>query len=257
MNAQTELRDPDQPPPPAGLHPAKAGLFAGDDPAAKRRVECISFSIGEEQYGVDIMAVREIKGWSEITHLPKQPDYVRGVLNLRGVMVPIIDLRCRFGQGHTEASALHVVIVVQVEARLIGLLADRVLDILSFEAGQIQAVPKIAQLLERRFPVRAGHSRGCHDRFDRSAEPAFRGRYSGKRPGRSDGCGDHHDVTAEQRCPGAWTIPGTIGSCQGWRGGAILRHHKQMPAVMRSNAAVSAASDQIESDSVPIFYSCT
>ena len=109
------------------------------------RVEFISFSIGEEQYGVDIMAVREIKGWSEITHLPKQPDYVRGVLNLRGVMVPIIDLRCRFGQGKTEATALHIVIVVQVEARLIGLLADRVLDILSFEANQVQPVPQIAR----------------------------------------------------------------------------------------------------------------
>ena len=93
------------------------------------RVEFISFSIGEEQYGVDIMAVREIKGWTEITHLPKQPEYVRGVLNLRGVMVPIIDLRCRFGQGKTEATALHIVIVVQVEARLIGLLADRVLEL--------------------------------------------------------------------------------------------------------------------------------
>jgi purine-binding chemotaxis protein CheW len=116
-----------------------------DGAAASGRVESISFSIGDEQYGVDIMAVREIKGWSEITHLPKQPDYVRGVLNLRGVMVPIIDLRCRFGQGKTEATALHVVIVVQVEARLIGLLADRVLDILSFEASQVQAVPQIAR----------------------------------------------------------------------------------------------------------------
>jgi purine-binding chemotaxis protein CheW len=116
-----------------------------DGRAASGRVESISFSIGDEQYGVDIMAVREIKGWSEITHLPKQPDYVRGVLNLRGVMVPIIDLRCRFGQGKTEATALHVVIVVQVEARLIGLLADRVLDILSFEASQVQAVPQIAR----------------------------------------------------------------------------------------------------------------
>jgi purine-binding chemotaxis protein CheW len=109
------------------------------------RVEFISFSIGDEQYGVDIMAVREIKGWTEITHLPKQPEYVRGVLNLRGVMVPIIDLRCRFGQGKTEATALHIVIVVQVEARLIGLLADRVLDILSFEASQVQPVPQIAR----------------------------------------------------------------------------------------------------------------
>src|ERR1700736_6249116 len=109
------------------------------------RVEFISFSIGDEQYGVDIMAVREIKGWTEITHLPKQPDYVRGVLNLRGVMVPIIDLRCRFGQGKTEATALHIVIVVQVDARLIGLLADRVLEILSFESTQVQRGPQIAR----------------------------------------------------------------------------------------------------------------
>ena len=63
------------------------------------------------------MAVREIKGWSAITHLPKQPDYVRGVLNLRGIIVPIIDLRCRFGQGVTEATPLHIVIIVQIGAR--------------------------------------------------------------------------------------------------------------------------------------------
>ena len=58
-------------------------------------VQAVSFAIDNDQYGVDIMAVREIKGWSDITHLPKQPDYVRGVLNLRGVIVPIVDLRCR------------------------------------------------------------------------------------------------------------------------------------------------------------------
>ena len=118
---------------------------AQPETVASGRVECISFSIGEEQYGVDIMAVREIKGWTEITHLPKQPAYVRGVLNLRGVMVPIIDLRCRFGQGKTEATPLHIVIVVQVEQRLIGLLADRVLDILAFEANQVQPVPQVGR----------------------------------------------------------------------------------------------------------------
>jgi purine-binding chemotaxis protein CheW len=106
--------------------------------------QVISFAIGDDQYGVDIMAVREIKGWSEITHLPKQPEYVRGVLNLRGVIVPIIDLRCRFGQGLTEATALHIVIIVQIATRQIGLLADRVLDIVSFETTQIQPVPRIA-----------------------------------------------------------------------------------------------------------------
>ncbi len=107
--------------------------------------QIISFAIDDDQYGVDIMAVREIKGWSEITHLPRQPDSVRGVLNLRGAIVPIIDLRCRFGQGLTDASPIHVVIIVQVGARQVGLLADRVLDIVSFDASQVQAVPKIAQ----------------------------------------------------------------------------------------------------------------
>src|SRR5260370_750745 len=81
----------------------------------------ISFAIGDDQYGVDIMAVREIKGWSEITHLPKQPDYMRGVLNLRGAMVPIIDLRFRFGTGRPAATPLHVVIVVHTGARQVGL----------------------------------------------------------------------------------------------------------------------------------------
>ena len=113
--------------------------------AAGVPTQLISFAIGDDQYGVDIMAVREIKGWTEITHLPKQPDYVRGVLNLRGVIVPIIDLRCRFGQGFTEATPLHIVIIVQIGTKPIGLLADRVLDIVSLDPSQIQPVPRIAQ----------------------------------------------------------------------------------------------------------------
>jgi purine-binding chemotaxis protein CheW len=112
--------------------------------AASAPSQFISFAIGDDQYGVDIMAVREIKGWSEITHLPKQPDYMRGVLNLRGAMVPIIDLRCRFGQGMTEATPLHVVISVQIGPKMVGLLADRVLDIISFEASQVQPVPRVS-----------------------------------------------------------------------------------------------------------------
>src|SRR6516225_7740857 len=103
--------------------PANPSEAAG----ASESSQFISFAIGNDQYGVDIMAVREIKGWSQITHLPRQPDYMRGVLNLRGVMVPIIDLRCRFGQGMTEATPLHIVIVVQIGTRHVGILADRVL----------------------------------------------------------------------------------------------------------------------------------
>ena len=113
--------------------------------ATSAPIQFISFAIDDDQYGVDIMAVREIKGWSEITHLPNQPEYVRGVLNLRGVIVPIIDLRCRFGQGLTEASGTNIVIIVQLGNRLAGLLADRVLDIVSLEQAQMQPVPRIAQ----------------------------------------------------------------------------------------------------------------
>ena len=112
---------------------------------ATAQTQFISFAIGDDQYGVDIMAVREIKGWSDITHLPKQPEYVRGVLNLRGAIVPIVDLRCRFGQGLTETTPLHIVIIVQIGGRQVGLIGDRVLDIVSIDANQIQPVPRTAQ----------------------------------------------------------------------------------------------------------------
>jgi purine-binding chemotaxis protein CheW len=121
---------------------------AGENPgclavAIAMPTQVVSFAVGKDHYGVDIMAVREIKGWTEITQLPKQPEYVCGVLNLRGVIVPIVDLRCRFGQGMTKPTALHIVIIVEIAARQVGLLADRVLDIISFEAAQVQPVPQV------------------------------------------------------------------------------------------------------------------
>jgi purine-binding chemotaxis protein CheW len=128
---------------PSAAEPSKP--LQDQDSAAARSTDFISFAIGNDQYGVDIMAVREIKEWSGVTQLPKQPDYMRGVLNLRGVMVPIIDLRCRFGQGLTEATPVHVVIVVHVDGKTFGLLADRVLDIISVEVSQIQPVPQVSR----------------------------------------------------------------------------------------------------------------
>jgi purine-binding chemotaxis protein CheW len=113
--------------------------------------QLISFAIGDDQYGVDIMAVREIKGWTDITTLPRQPEYVRGVLNLRGIIVPIIDLRCRFGQGLTQATPLHIAIIVQIGGKPIGLLADRVLDIVSLGPSQIKPVPRVAQTQRLNF----------------------------------------------------------------------------------------------------------
>jgi purine-binding chemotaxis protein CheW len=124
---------------------------AGGEQAADALHQFISFAIGDDQYGVDIMAVREIKGWSQINPLPGQPDYMRGVLNLRGAMVPIVDLRCRFGQGMTEATPLHVVIVTQIHDRPIGLLADQVLDIVDVEPARIQPVPRIDDAAQADF----------------------------------------------------------------------------------------------------------
>ena len=120
-----------------------AGIW--NDARSATQTQFISFAIGDDQYGVDIMAVREIKGWIDITHLPKQPDYVRGVLNLRGAIVPIVDLRCRFGQGLTETTPLHIVIIVQVDGRQIGLIGDRVLDIVSVNGNEIQPVPRTTE----------------------------------------------------------------------------------------------------------------
>ena len=128
------------------LNPSNwSGAGAGAADGVVSQTQFISFAIGDDQYGVDIMAVREIKGWADITHLPKQPEYVRGVLNLRGAIVPIVDLRCRFGQGLTETTPLHIVIIVQVDGRQVGLIGDRVLDIVPVDASQIQPVPRTAQ----------------------------------------------------------------------------------------------------------------
>lgn len=111
----------------------------------------ISFRIGEEEYGVDIINVREIKGWVPITPLPNTPDYMLGVLNLRGVIVPIFDMRCRFGLGHTKATPLHVMIILSVEDRIMGILVDAVSDILTAGSKQIMDVPDLDQRGDRKF----------------------------------------------------------------------------------------------------------
>jgi len=103
----------------------------------------ISFTIGDEEYGVDIIAIREIKGWSPTTHLPDTPAYMRGVMDLRGSIIPVIDLRARFGGGLTEVGSRHVVMVVAVLGREIGILVDAVADIITVAQSDIQAIPEL------------------------------------------------------------------------------------------------------------------
>jgi len=111
----------------------------------------ISFTIGHEEYGVDIMAIREIKGWVPTTELPNTPPYVRGVINLRGAIVPIFDLRARFGGGATSASARHVIIVVSVRSRVVGILVDAVADIITIAFSSIQPVPELEHKTDAGF----------------------------------------------------------------------------------------------------------
>lgn len=111
----------------------------------------ITFSIGDEEFGVDIVTVQEIKGWTETTTLPSSPSYTRGVLNLRGVIVPIYDLRARFGMGETLPTKNHVIVIVMVSDRIIGILVDAVSDILTVGATKIRAVPEMGGHIDQRF----------------------------------------------------------------------------------------------------------
>ena len=130
--------------PPAPLNPNSWNDAEGAK-AAAAQTQFISFAIGDDQYGVDIMAVREIKGWVDITHLPKQPEYVRGVLNLRGAVVPIVDLRMRFRLASAEFSPTTVIIVLSVDdgggRRECGVVVDSVSDVADVQPEALQPPP--------------------------------------------------------------------------------------------------------------------
>jgi purine-binding chemotaxis protein CheW len=113
--------------------------------------ELISFRIGAQEFCVDIMEVREIRGWTPATALPQAPPFVRGVINLRGAVLPIVDLGSRLGLGAAEPTARHVIIVAQVQNQVVGLLVDAVSDILTVTDAMIQPAPDVASELVRMF----------------------------------------------------------------------------------------------------------
>ena len=106
--------------------------------------EFLSFRIGESEYSVEIMSVREIRGWTRTTSLPHAPRFVRGVINLRGTVLPVVDLAMRLGLEETDPEERNVIIVVDVGARVMGLRVDAVSDILSFTRDQLQPPPDVA-----------------------------------------------------------------------------------------------------------------
>jgi len=105
--------------------------------------QIITFRIGEQYLGVDIMAIREIRAWSPTTRLPHVPPYVHGVVNLRGSVLPVFDLSARLGWGITDPTARHVIIVVQLGNQLQGLIVDAVNDIVTLGEGALQPPPNV------------------------------------------------------------------------------------------------------------------
>lgn len=116
-----------------------------------RGQELIAFLIGKQEFCVDIMSVREIRGWTPETPLPHAQGFMRGVINLRGTVLPIIDLSARLGFGFTEPEARHVIIVVRTGIQEVGLLVDAVCDILSVTDDMLQPTPNVASDTVRSF----------------------------------------------------------------------------------------------------------
>ena len=103
--------------------------------------QLITFQLGDQYLGVDIMAIREIRAWSPATPLPNVPSHVRGVVNLRGVVLPVLDLRHRLGWGMTDPTARHVIIVVRIGEQLQGIIVDAVNDIVTVSTENMQPLP--------------------------------------------------------------------------------------------------------------------
>ena len=105
--------------------------------------QLITFQLGDQVLGADIMAIREIRAWSAATPLPNVPDYVQGMITLRGIVLPVIDLRHRLGLGRTEPSERHAVIVILIGEQLLGLIVDAVNDIVTVRPEDMQPPPNL------------------------------------------------------------------------------------------------------------------
>ena len=109
----------------------------------------LTFYIEDEIYGVEILSVQEIRGWEPATEIPNAPEYIKGVINLRGTVVPITDLRCRFGIKQFEYSGITVVIIVKVQSgkseRTMGIVVDAVSDVSNFKRSDIHPAPELSE----------------------------------------------------------------------------------------------------------------
>jgi purine-binding chemotaxis protein CheW len=110
----------------------------------------LTFALGQEEYGVEILKIQEIRGFSQVTSLPNAPTYVKGVLNLRGTIVPIVDLRKKFHLPEVACTQFTVIVVVQVQGKTLGFVVDAVSDVLTVPSDAIQPTPDLHGQLDTR-----------------------------------------------------------------------------------------------------------
>jgi len=118
--------------------------------------EFLTFTLGIEEYGVDILKVQEIRGYELVTKIANSPEFIKGVINLRGVIVPIVDLRIKFNLSKADYNEFTVVIILNLESRVVGIVVDSVSDVVSFLPGNIKSAPDFASALDTGYIIGLG-----------------------------------------------------------------------------------------------------
>jgi purine-binding chemotaxis protein CheW len=118
--------------------------------------EFLTFTLGGEEYGIDILKVQEIRSHEPCTRIAHAPDFIKGVINLRGVIVPIVDLRIKFGVGEAAFTPFTVVIILNIGHRVMGMVVDGVSDVIGLHAEQIKAAPEMGAAIDTRYLMGLG-----------------------------------------------------------------------------------------------------
>jgi len=113
--------------------------------------EYLTFTLGQEEYGIDILKVQEIRGYDTVTHIANAPAFIKGVINLRGVIVPIVDMRIKFHVGDPTYNDFTVVIIINVLGRVIGMVVDGVSDVVALSPEQIKPAPEMGATLDTHY----------------------------------------------------------------------------------------------------------
>lgn len=113
--------------------------------------EYLTFTLGEEEYGIDILKVQEIRSFDKVTHIVNAPEFIKGVINLRGVIVPIIDLRLKFNLGDAGFTPFTAVVILNVAGRVVGVVVDSVSDVVRMQVDQVKPPPQFSAMLDVQF----------------------------------------------------------------------------------------------------------